>query len=380
MDGMPAVTIGQHRVWMEGSISMGMKQFSRRNFVGMVGALGIGAGLSACGGSVRRETERNVYSSLPAAAVDVTPGTDSHNTSHATPAAGRSGTPSWEEMDRLHEEGVKAFPAATEGRGGQPLEYTMDGDVKVFNLTCDIVQWEVEPGRKVEAWAYNGVVPGPEIRVNEGDTVRVHVTNNLNESTAVHWHGLMVPFVMDGVPYITQPPITPGSTYTYEFKATPSGSHMYHSHYNAAKQVTMGLLGAFIVEPEDPLKYGEFDKEYTMILNDGPLGFTLNGKGFPATEPVTAKLGEKILVRYMNEGLMDHPMHLHGLPQLVVAKDGYPQPMPWMCDTLNVAPGDRWDVIIEATEPGIWAFHCHVLSHVESAHGMFGMVTVLIVD
>src|SRR5690606_9958451 len=131
---------------------------------------------------------------------------------------------------------------------------------------------------------------------------------------------------------------------------------------------------------KDPKKYGEFDKEYTLILNDGPLGFTINGKGFPATQPLTAKKGEKVLVRYMNEGLMIHPMHLHGMPQLVVAKDGYPQAMPWYCDTRNMAPGERWDVIIDAAEPGVWAFHCHILSHAESAHGMFGMVTALIVE
>jgi manganese oxidase len=288
-----------------------------------------------------------------------------------------------DEMDRMHEAGVKAFPAATEGLGGQPLEYTMDGDVKVFDLTCSVIQWEVEPGKFYEAWAYNEVVPGPEIRVTEGDTVRINVTNNLPQSTGVHWHGLIVPNNMDGVPFLTQPPIKPGETFTYEFpiREGNAGSHMYHSHHNAAFQVTMGLLGAFIVEPKDPSTRPAFDKEFTLILNDGPLGgFTINGKGFPATQPLTAKKGEKLLIRYMNEGLMIHPMHLHGMPQLVVAKDGWLQPTPWMCDTLNVAPGERWEVIVEATELGVWAFHCHILSHAESEHGMFGMVTALIVE
>jgi FtsP/CotA-like multicopper oxidase with cupredoxin domain len=288
-----------------------------------------------------------------------------------------------DEMDRMHEAGVLAFPAATEGLGGQPLEFTMDGDVKVFDLTCDVIEWEVEPGKFYEAWAYNNVVPGPEIRVTEGDKVRINVTNNLPQSTGVHWHGLIVPNSQDGVPFLTQPPIKPGETFTYEFQIRDgnAGSHMYHSHHNAAFQVTMGLLGAFIVEPKDPSTRPAFDKEYTMILNDGPLGgFTINGKGFPATQPLTAKLGEKLLIRYMNEGLMIHPMHLHGMPQLVIAKDGYLQPMPWMCDTLNIAPGERWEVIVEATEPGVWAFHCHILSHAESDHGMFGMVTALIVE
>jgi FtsP/CotA-like multicopper oxidase with cupredoxin domain len=94
---------------------------------------------------------------------------------------------------------------------------------------------------------------------------------------------------------------------------------------------------------------------------------------------VVATLGQKLRIRYMNEGQLIHPMHLHGLPQLVIAKDGWPQPQPWLCDTLNVAPGERWDVIVDCTEPGVWAFHCHILSHAESEHGMYGMVTALII-
>ena len=123
---------------------------------------------------------------------------------------------------------------------------------------------------------------------------------------------------MDGVPFITQPPVKPGETFTYEFIARNPGSHMYHSHLNSAFQVTKGLLGAFIIEPKDKSAYPAFDKEYTMILDDGPLGYTLNGHGFPATEVLTANKGEKLLVRFMNEGLMIHPMHLHGMPMTIV--------------------------------------------------------------
>jgi FtsP/CotA-like multicopper oxidase with cupredoxin domain len=288
-----------------------------------------------------------------------------------------------EAMDAMHEAGVKAFPAQTRGLGGQPLEYEMDGDVKVFNLTADVVEWEFMPGKTVEAWTYNGVTPGPEIRVTEGDKVRVNITNNLPESTAIHWHGLMVPNSQDGVPFITQSPIKPGESFTYEFpiREGNAGSHMYHSHHNAAAQVTKGLLGPFIVEPKDPASRPAFDREYTIVLNDGPIGgFSLNGKGFPATQPLVAKKGDKVLIRYMNEGLMIHPMHLHGMPQLVIAHDGYLTPMPYMCDTLNIAPGQRYEVLVDATEPGVWAFHCHILNHAESEHGMFGMVTAFIVE
>ena len=284
------------------------------------------------------------------------------------------------EMDRKHEAGVKAFPAKTEGKGNQLLAPRLDAGVKVFDLTCRKVQWEVEPGRRVEAWAYNDQVPGPQIRVREGDRVRVNVKNELDESTAVHFHGLEIPNDQDGVPFITQPPIKPGASFTYEFTVPNAGSHMYHSHLNAAKQVGLGLLGAFIVEPRRPRPIERVDADYVMILNDGFHGYTLNGKGFPATEPIVATLGQRIRIRYMNEGMMIHPMHLHGMHMTVIDKDGWEQPAPWKCDTLNVAPGERWDVIVECTMPGVWAFHCHILPHAESAHGMFGMVTALIVE
>jgi manganese oxidase len=286
-----------------------------------------------------------------------------------------------DEMDKMHEEGVNLFVKGVETTyGNQPLAPRMDGAVKVFDLTCSVVDWEVAPGNVVKAWTYNGTMPGPEIRVTEGETIRLVVKNDLPESTAVHPHGVMVPNNMDGVPFVTQPPIKPGETFTYEFVAKNPGSHMYHSHHNSTKQVGKGLLGALIIEPKDRAADPAYDLDFTIILNDQNGGFTCNGKGFPATEKYVAKLGQKVRFRYMNEGLMIHPMHLHGLPQLVFARDGWNLPQPYMCDTVNVAPGERWDVIVDCTEPGVWAFHCHILSHAESEHGMFGMVTALIVQ
>jgi FtsP/CotA-like multicopper oxidase with cupredoxin domain len=287
------------------------------------------------------------------------------------------------DMDELHAEGVQIFLdhiGKDDNFWRKPLEYTMDGDVKVFEIVCQEIDWETKEGLVYPAMAYNGMVPGPEIRVTEGDNVRVVVTNEMNESTAVHFHGLLVPNSMDGVPYVTQPPIKPGETFVYEFPIRNAGSHMYHSHHNAAEQVTRGLLGAFVVEPKDKSREPVTDADYTLILNDSALGFTINGKEFPYTQPIIARLGDKIRIRYMNEGLMIHPMHLHGIPQMVFAKDGFNLPVPFMCDTLNIAPGERWDVLVDCTEPGLWAFHCHILTHAESRHGMFGMVTVLVVE
>jgi FtsP/CotA-like multicopper oxidase with cupredoxin domain len=297
----------------------------------------------------------------------------------ATPVP--SGTMTAHEMDAMHEAGVKAFVTGvkTAGLGNQPLQPRVENGVKIFELTCAPSSWEYDAGKHADAWAYNGQVPGPEIRVTEGDKVKVVVKNDLPESTAVHFHGVIVPNKMDGVPFVTQPPIKPGESFTYEFTVKNPGSHMYHSHHNSTKQVGQGLLGAFIIEPKDKSAEPAFDLEYTMILNDQLGGFTINGKGFPATSPLVATLGQKVRIRYMNEGQLIHPMHLHGLPQRVIAKDGWPQPQPWQCDTLNVAPGERWDVIVDCTEPGVWAFHCHILSHAEGDHGMYGMVTALII-
>src|SRR4029079_1344352 len=119
--------------------------------------------------------------------------------------------------------------------------------VKIFEVTAKKIQWETAPGQMVEAWAYNGQVPGPQIRVREGDRVRLVVKNELSESTAVHFHGVELPNDQDGVPFITQKPIKPGETHTYEFTAPNPGSHMYHSHHNSATQGGLGLPGAFII-------------------------------------------------------------------------------------------------------------------------------------
>jgi FtsP/CotA-like multicopper oxidase with cupredoxin domain len=289
----------------------------------------------------------------------------------------------FEEMDARMRERTVAFPAETEGTGAQDLAPTVDADgTKVFDLTVSNVKWEVEPGKVVDAMAYNGTVPGPTIRTDVGDKVRIVVHNELDESTAVHFHGLLVPNSQDGVPDITQPPIEPGQTFTYEFTTNEPAVGMYHSHHNAAHQVPDGLAGAFLVG-HMPVPAGgpAVTQEIPMMLNDaGAIGFSLNGKSFPATAPIVAAQGERIVLHYLNEGLSAHPMHLHGMPQLVVAKDGWPLPQPYLADTINVAPGERYTVVVDATIPGTWAWHCHILTHAESDDGMFGMVTALVVE
>ncbi|HUG29641.1 MAG TPA: multicopper oxidase domain-containing protein [Candidatus Limnocylindria bacterium] len=277
--------------------------------------------------------------------------------------------------------------AAMEGSGNQPYgEPRLDGDTKVFDMTIDMIQHRIDAQKEpLDALGFNRTWPGPRIDVIEGDRVRAVFKNNLDESTGIHFHGQRLPNNMDGVPLITQDPIQPGDSFTYEFTARTVGSHMYHSHHNATDQVGRGLLGAFIVHPRNAAdrveqRYG-VSQDIVWISNDSLGGFTINGRGFPATAPIVTNLGDTILIRFMNEGAMMHPWHLHGVPMRVVARDGWDLgSAAFTCDTLGVNPGERFDVVIECDEPGAWAFHCHVLSHAEGRDGMFGMVTALVVQ
>lgn len=252
-----------------------------------------------------------------------------------------------------------------------------DPDVEV-NLTAQVVEWEVYPGETVEAWTYNGQYPGPEIRVTEGQKVRINITNDLPEATTIHWHGLDVPNDQDGVPGITQPAIEPGESWTYEFVAERVGTAMYHTHANTAAQLAKGLFGFFIVEPVGGLDY---DREYSLALHEIAGSYTINGKSFPATlddNLLKIKTGETILVRFGNMGTGYHPFHLHGHQFLVINVDGNPMPDNWRQNTIDIPPGQTIDVVIEGTNPGTWTFHCHIVPHVTNK-GVYpgGMLTLL---
>jgi manganese oxidase len=297
-------------------------------------------------------------------------------------------------MDQKMLDSIAAFPAETEGLGNQvlePAEVLADG-TKRFELTAAITDWEVAPGEVVQAWTYNGTVPGPMFVLDVGDKVQIDIKNELPLMTDIHWHGVKLPNDQDGVAPLTQDPIMPGESYTYEFEVTRPTVSMYHPHAHGDVKLPNGMLGAFIVG-DVPIPEGrtigdmeipegtEIDQRIPMVTNDaGVIGLSLNGKSFPATEPIVAEQGEWLAIDYFNEGLMVHPMHLHGMDQLVVSKDGHALENPYLVDTLNVAPGERYTVLVHATEPGVWAFHCHILTHAEGPDGMFGMVTALIVE
>lgn len=272
---------------------------------------------------------------------------------------------------------------ATETAGGQPLIYTLDGDVKVFALTARPVRWPILKDVYVTAWTYNGTVPGPMIQVTEGDRVRITLRNELPEATSIHWHGLPVPNNMDGVPPFTQNAVEPGESFTYEFTAAPAGTFMYHSHVETDRQIPIGLYAPFIVDPQvaegpkpavdEVLMLGEWTigpdgETYPTMPMAGaePNFFTINGKAFPDTPRVTVQLGDVVRLRLAGIGQFTHPMHLHGAFFKVVATDGNPVPEAAQLtkDTIAVNPGERYDIEFTATNPGTWILHCHVPHHV----------------
>jgi plastocyanin len=271
-----------------------------------------------------------------------------------------------------------------------------------FELVAEEFDWELMPGVPVKAWGYNGQVPGPEIRVREGELVQVTLRNRLPVPTTVHWHGVHLNPAMDGPAGLNQAAVPPGEDFVYEFIATPGGSRWYHSHADPQLQVPMGLYGPLIIEPKEPTRSYTYDREYTLMLGEwdneltpavaagkaqrgagdqalrgGELGadmFLVNGHAHGSIAPVVVKEGERVLLRMINAGHMAHPIHLHGHSFKIVATDGNPIPMgmEWLKDTVLVGPAERYDLELDGNNPGVWMVHCHIEHHMAN-----GMMTVL---
>jgi len=268
-------------------------------------------------------------------------------------------------------------------RGDQELRPRIEDGVKVFALDAAVVRWTILPGVVVSAYAYNGQVPGPRLRVREGDRVRIDVTNHLPETTTVHWHGLILPNPMDGVAHMTQDPIARGGAYHYAFTATQAGTFFYHSHDHVDRQQALGLSGALIVDPLNPAQEVHADVEQVVqvqewLVRDGltfpampmegamPNYFTINGRAWPATPAIHLRVGQTLKVRFIGAGTMSiHPMHIHGGPFTVVARDGVtlPDSSRYQADTIDVGPGQRYDVVWPARRAGQWMLHCHITHH-----------------
>jgi len=272
---------------------------------------------------------------------------------------------------------------------GKKAEYKIVDGVKVFHLIAEPVEWEVAQGLKVHTWGYNGSTPGPLIEVAEGDRVRIYVTNKLPAPTTVHWHGVLIICGMDGVSGLTQPAIPIGQTFLYEFIFPDSGSFMYHPHHDTMTQEGMGLAGMIIVHKREPDLKKRPDRDFSIMLQEwnidlgtsklNPLKMTnfniltMNGKVMPTTEPLVAKLGDRVWIRYGNLSAMDHhPIHLHGYSFKTIGTDGG-----WASDKSVLMPETTVLVpvgVVKVTEflannPGDWIFHCHMTHHIMNQMG-----------
>lgn len=321
-------------------------------------------------------------------------------------------------MPEEQQHGSVPTPETPDGSTIMPLS----GGVKKVTLTAERVNQVLlsAEGKQVVAQAYgfNGGTPGPTLVFFEGDLVAITVVNNLPEPTAIHWHGVIVPNSQDGVPEVGEPTplIPPGGAYTYQFQIVQSaGTHMYHSHVDIKSEM-LGLVGGFIILPRSGKNRYRYDRDFLiwlhswsmpqqmtgMALKDRPYTgspvdtvnsvtaepdwfstmlnfFTMNGKAYPSTAPLEVSLGQRTRVRFINIGLMSHPIHLHGQNFFHISEDGVDLEEPTELNTIVVAPGKTQDILIEAQNPGIWPFHCHIAHHQANnfSSGFGGMATII---
>ena len=226
-----------------------------------------------------------------------------------------------------------------------------------------------DPHPATEVWAFDGRVPGPEIRVKQGERVRIAVANGLPQETTVHWHGLRVPHAMDGVPHLTQPPIPPGGRFVYEFDAVDAGTYWYHPHAQSYEQVARGLFGAFIVEERTPVSV---DRDLTWVLSDwrltreaalradfrtmfdvahaGRIGNTVTVNGV-VPESFDVRAGERVRLRLVNAAVARmFALRFDGHSPVVAAYDGQPVAPHAPADgRVVLGPGERVDIVLDMT-------------------------------
>jgi FtsP/CotA-like multicopper oxidase with cupredoxin domain len=253
-----------------------------------------------------------------------------------------------------------ALPLCRSFADSQIQEYRLSAARATVNLTGDSY-----PDTAV--WVYNGTIPGPELRVRQGEPVRVVVSNRLDEDTTVHWHGIRLPNAMDGVPGLTQPPIQPGDSFAYEFTPPDAGTFWYHPHADTLQQLGRGLAGALIVEEREPVPV---DRDLVWLIEDWRLdddgritsGFgnrmeagmsgrigntvTVNGR---VPQSLSVSAGERIRLRIINAALARIiALRFEEHRPVVVAYDGQPcEPHSLEGDRLLLGPAMRADLILD---------------------------------
>jgi ZIP family zinc transporter len=290
-----------------------------------------------------------------------------------------------------------AIPVATPAPGESKVFQRPDGSyqaipevrgrTKIFHIVERAAPWTLKPGLTVMANTYNGVVPGPALVANEGDTIVIDYRNEDATPDTIHLHGIHgAPDTMDGVPGISQPLVRTGERFQYRFVANQAGTFIYHTH-GQESMLNSGHYGAIIVDAANPpavergLAHDFLEVISSWQVQSGVENeFTLNGKEYPSTRQLEVRAGERFRIRWINiSGEEFHTMHTHGHDQLVVERDAQPLAAPELEDTVLLGPGQRADVIVKANAvPGTWLVHCHVGDHVEDAQGMpDGLITAI---
>ena len=257
------------------------------------------------------------------------------------------------------------------------LPFAVDNGVKLFRLTAEPVKRKIAPWKTIHCWGFNGSCPGPTIQVNQGDRVRILLENHLPESTAIHWHGLEIPYAMDGMPYLSQKPIAPGSRLAYEFTVHQNGTFFYHSH--SPMQQMMGTVGLFILHPPKAHvptvnhDFGVVLQEWAVLPNNTVPNtanmewnwLTFNGAVSPMTTPLVVRLGSRVRIRFVNIGMDHHPIHLHGHTFVATGTEAGRQPESlWgPTNTVLVGVAQARDIEFVANNPGEWMLHCHMPHH-----------------
>lgn len=262
-----------------------------------------------------------------------------------------------------------------EWQGGTVMADEMTGQVREFNMYIEEIEHELTDGVKVKAWAFGlegqpATVPGPSLRVKQGDLVKLHVKNTTNQPHSIHSHGITsLDELNDGVPHVTGNYIMPGTTFTYEFVASEAGTHWYHCHVQTSLHQDMGMYGSLIVEETQKPTW---DKEFVQVIDEWDSHrnpndaaerptynyFLVNGKAGKSVPDMIIKDGEIARIRLINAGFENHALHLHGTHFVITHKDGYQIPLPQRADTINIAPGESYDVLVKGRD-GTFPWHDH---------------------